>query len=78
MQIEIITPGAKLFEGEVSSVMLPGSLGSFQILNHHAPIISSLTSGSICVSRDDREDKFFEINGGVVEMQNNIIIILAE
>ncbi|MAZ31166.1 MAG: ATP synthase F1 subunit epsilon [Flavobacteriales bacterium] len=78
MKIEIITPDVKLFEGEVSSVMLPGFLGSFQILNHHAPIISSLTSGSICVSRDDREDKIFQINGGVVEMQNNTIVILAD
>ena len=78
MQIEIITPDAKLFEGEVSSVKLPGSLGSFQILNHHAPIVSSLTSGNICISREDGENKIYMINGGVVEMQNNKIIVLAD
>lgn len=78
MQIEIVTPNAKLFEGEVRSVNLPGSLGGFEILNHHAPIVSSLTSGNIHVSTEDGVNQIFKINGGVVEMKNNKIIILAE
>ena len=43
MYLEIISPEAKLFEGEITSIILPGSAGSFQLLNNHAPIVSTLS-----------------------------------
>lgn len=78
MLLEIITPEEKLFEGEVTSVKLPGTDGEFGVLNNHAPIISTLTKGSIEVTDSKNESKRFEINGGVIEMQNNKIIVLAD
>ena len=77
MLLEIITPEDKLFEGEVTSVKFPGTDGEFGVLNNHAPIISTLTKGSIEVTDSNNESKRFEINGGVIEMQNNKIIVLA-
>ena len=47
MQLEILSPEKTLFTGEVDSVIFPGSQGKFQILNNHAPIISSLSQGNI-------------------------------
>ena len=78
MLLEIITPEEKLFEGEVNSVKFPGTDGEFGVLNNHAPIISTLTKGSIEVTDSKNESKRFEINGGVIEMQNNRIIVLAD
>ena len=78
MILEIITPENKLFEGEVTSVKFPGTDGEFGVLNNHAPIISTLTKGSIEVTDSNNESKRFEINGGVIEMQNNKIIVLAD
>ena len=78
MLLEIITPESKLFEGEVTSVKFPGTDGEFGVLNNHAPIISTLTKGSIVVIDNNNESKNFDINGGVIEMQNNKIIVLAE
>lgn len=78
MLLEIITPEEKLFEGEVTSVKFPGTDGKFGVLNNHAPIISTLTKGSIEVTDSKNESKRFEINGGVIEMQNNKIIVLAD
>ena len=78
MLVEIITPDAKLFEGEVTSVKFPGTDGEFGVLNNHAPIISTLTKGSIVVIDNNNESKNFDINGGVIEMQNNKIIVLAD
>ena len=78
MLLEIITPEEKLFEGEVTSVKFPGTDGEFGVLNNHAPIISTLTKGSIEVTDSNNESKSFEINGGVIEMQNNKIIVLAD
>ena len=78
MQLEIITPEHKLFEGQVNSVQLPGVDGKFEILNNHAPIISTLAKGNVRVIDTNNKTELFEINGGVIEMQNNKIIVLAE
>ena len=78
MLLEIITPENKLFEGEVTSVKFPGTDGEFGVLNNHAPIISTLIKGSIVVIDNNNESKNFDINGGVIEMQNNKIIVLAD
>jgi len=78
MQLEIITPDKKVYEGEVISVQLPGTNGLFEILNHHAPIISTLTKGKIRVIDEKNQTEFFEINGGVIEMNQNKVIVLAD
>lgn len=77
MFLEIITPDSELFKGEVSCVKLPGTNGGFEILNNHAPIVSTLTSGVVSISKDSGTEETFEINGGVIEMQDNKIIVLA-
>ena len=78
MLLEIITPEKKVFQGEVNSVQFPGTKGKFEVLNNHAPIISTLTNGHIRVIYDNNKTELFEIDGGVIEMQNNKIIVLAE
>ena len=78
MLLEIITPENKLFEGEVTSVKFPGTDGEFGVLNNHAPIISTLTSGVIRVITSENNTENFDINGGVIEMQKNKIIVLAD
>ena len=78
MTLEIITPEKKLYNGTVTSVKVPGTDGEFEILNNHASIISSLTKGNIRVIDDKQEESNFNINSGVIEMQKNKIVILAE
>jgi len=78
MILEIITPEKELFSGEVASVKFPGQNGGFEILNNHAPIISTLSKGEIIVVTNDKNTQQFKINGGVIEMQNNKIIVLAD
>jgi len=78
MQLEIITPDKKLFEGEVSLVQLPGKDGSFELLNNHAPIVSALGVGKIKLVDKEGKTQFFEIKSGVIEMSKNKIIVLAE
>ncbi|MCB9261364.1 MAG: F0F1 ATP synthase subunit epsilon [Flavobacteriales bacterium] len=76
MYLELITPDQTLFEGEVVSVKFPGTKGKFETLNNHASIISSLDKGTLTI-RTNNGDKDFEINGGIVEVLNNKIIVLA-
>jgi F-type H+-transporting ATPase subunit epsilon len=79
MTLEILTPDKTVFEGEATSVNLPGTSGFFEILNHHAPIISTLEDGKVTVryGANVKEDVFM-IKGGVVEASNNKVVILAE
>lgn len=78
MLLEIVTPDSKVFEGEITSVSLPGIDGSFQILNNHAPIVSALGTGKMTVVDTENASKEYSISGGVVEMNNNKVIVLAE
>ncbi len=78
MILEIITPEKQVFSGETTSVKFPGINGGFEILNNHAPIISTLGKGEIRIITSNKTTEKFEINGGVIEMQNNKIIVLAD
>ena len=78
MQLEIITAESQLYSGEVTSVKLPGMDGEFEILNNHAPVISTLDKGIIRVIDNNNKTENFEVNGGVIEMQNNKIIVLVD
>ena len=78
MNLEIITPEKELYKGEVNSITLPGTDWEFGLLRNHAPIISTLTKGKIKIIDSDNKEEIFEINGGVIEMQNNEIIVLAD
>lgn len=77
MQLEIITPEKKVFEGEVSSIMVPGAHGRFQMLENHAAIISTLINGTVKIKTATGEERF-EVKGGVVEMLDNKVVILVE
>jgi len=93
MKLEVITPEANLFAGEAISVSLPGVDGIFQVLNNHAPIISTLKAGKMkvelsefvnqgslseAVKLEGQNILRIEIKGGVAELFNNKLIVLAE
>ena len=91
MYLEIVTPEATLFSGQVDSVAVPGVQGEFQMLNNHAPIVSLLGPGKVKIWGDmqldeEMEHKFekdgvittLEINSGTVEMSENNVIVLAD
>jgi F-type H+-transporting ATPase subunit epsilon len=77
MTLEIISPGKKIFSGKVKLVQVPGKKGAFEILQNHAPIISTLAAGKVKIVTTDDEKSFVDITGGVVEVANNNIIILV-
>jgi F-type H+-transporting ATPase subunit epsilon len=78
VKIEIITPDKKIFERDIKSVRVPGKKGSFQVLKDHAPIISTLEKGPVIIIEETGTEKRFEIEGGVIEVKSNKIILLAD
>jgi F-type H+-transporting ATPase subunit epsilon len=77
MRLEIITPDKTLFKGEVEAATFPGSKGAFQVLRNHAALISSLEKGKVIIKTKSEKQEIM-INGGMVEVLNNNIIVLAE
>ncbi|UYW01168.1 hypothetical protein K5I29_12005 [Flavobacterium agricola] len=93
MIVEIVSPEATLFKGEVTSVAVPGVNGEFQMLNNHAPIVSLLTKGNVKLvgsnlafeagfadkfNKIDSSTFWLPINSGTLELNDNKIIILAD
>ena len=77
MTVDIITPDRKVFSGEASAVTFPGSEGQFQVLNDHAPLVSTLDKGQVIVQTAAGQQTFM-VDGGVVEVLQNKVLVLAE
>ena len=91
MQLQIVSPEAQLFIGEIESITLPGTSGSFQILNNHAPIVSTLVEGRVKIQGNITLDKankdkfiqegeytYLDIHSGAVELSENKVILLTD
>ena len=77
MTVDIISPDSVIYSGEATLVSLPGSKGAFEILQNHAAIISTLEKGRIKVTTSNDGDKFFNVNGGLVEFSDNKLNVLV-
>ncbi len=77
MKVYILTPTSQLFEGEARAVKLPGVQGQFEILQNHAPIVSSLGKGIVQVTESSGEKRQFEILKGFVEVLKNEVNVLV-
>lgn len=77
MNVSILSPLKSLFQGEATSVNLPGKVGAFTILENHAPIVSTLDKGVIAITNKDEVSEI-EIVSGFVEVHDNEITICVE
>jgi F-type H+-transporting ATPase subunit epsilon len=78
LNLKIITPAKISFTGEVQSVTIPGTVGSFQILKDHAPLISTFEIGLLKVEKLDKTIDHYATCGGTVEVLNNEVMVLAD
>ncbi len=92
MFLEIVTPEASIFQGEVESVIVPGVVGEFQMLENHAPIVSLLQEGKVKIKGNFTIDETYEnmftkgdndyselsIESGTIELNDNKMIILVD
>ena len=78
MKLDITTPDKQIFSGDAVLVQLPGSDGLFEILHNHAPMIATLGKGKVKVQDAAGQLQYFEIRGGVCEVLDNKITVLAE
>ncbi len=77
LKLKIVTPERIAYSGEAVSVLVPGTMGQFEILNNHAPIISSLDKGVVeYVTTEGRQR--LTVSGGFVEVQQNEVNLCVE
>lgn len=77
MKLKIITPEGVLFEGESDAVTFPGMAGSFDVLPHHAPLITALREGVIRYRVESQEQEQ-SIKGGFVKVENDELSVCVE
>ncbi len=77
MNLTILSPEKEIFSGAVKSVKVPGTVGYFQMLDNHAPIVSSLQKGEVSIVKTNGEKLNFSVDGGFVEMLNNEVALLV-
>ena len=75
MTLDITSAHTTIFNGEVTSVTLPGEMGSFTVLKNHASLLSSLTEGKIVYKKTDDTEGEVDVQGGVVDVDDNVISV---
>ena len=78
MLLKLLTPTQALYQDQVLLVQVPGSKGSFEILENHAPIISTLENGRIKVIDFQKVTHYFDITSGILECKMNTVVFLPE
>ena len=78
LKLKIVSPEKIMFDGDVESITVPGTLGSFEILTSHAPIISSLEDGTVMYQLSDGTKQEFVVHGVFVEVQKNMVSLCVE
>ena len=77
-KLEILTPNGEIYNGQAVSVVLPGEEGEFGVLAKHASLTTLLTTGVVDVEKEDKSVEAIVINWGVVQVDEEKVIILVE
>ena len=77
IRCEIVSQDRMVFQGDADMVLIPGVLGEMGVLPNHAPLLSTLKFGILKVRYQGKEE-VFTVAGGVVEVQPDIVTVLAD
>lgn len=77
LTLKIVSPEKIVFEGNAESVLAPGTLGQFEVLTDHAPIISTLEKGLLVYRTADGEESL-AIEGGFLSVKKNLVKVCVE
>ncbi len=78
LTVEITTPEKPVFKGKAVSLSVPGAKGAFQVLNGHAPIVSTLEVGLTKVEKENGDAVYFVTGPGFAEIHENKASVLTE
>lgn len=77
-QLQIITQEKKVFDGRVTSIVVPAATGYLGVLAHHAPLVALLGRGELTIHRAAGDELHVQVSGGFLEVQNNLATLLVD
>lgn len=78
MNVEVVSAEAPIFSGKATFIAAPGENGELGITPRHTQLLSRLNPGEVRLETEDGEEQFFFVSGGVIEVQPNVVSILAD
>jgi F-type H+-transporting ATPase subunit epsilon len=78
IHVDIVSAEGQIFSGDASMVFAPGSQGELGIAPRHAPLLTTLKAGEVRVQIDGQEEQTFYVGGGFLEIQPNLVTVLAD
>ena len=78
MQLRVVTPAEIVFEGTARSLVAPAWDGWVGVLPGHAPFLTLIGEGPMTVETESGDRRSFEIGGGVMKVESNSVIVLAD
>lgn len=78
MDLIVLTPDKKVFEGKVSRITVPGVEGEFEVLDNHAPIVSSLKLGVVAITTENKDNLNLNVSSGFIEVLDNKVSLLVQ
>ena len=78
IHVDIVSAEGEIFSGEAEMVFAPGQLGEIGIAPRHAPLLTDLKPGEVRVQTSEGEEQFFYVSGGVLEIQPQLVTVLAD
>jgi len=78
MNLEIVTPEARVYEDTVDSVVLPTTSGEINLLPGHIPLVTEIQAGEIIVSKSGESGQSLAISKGFAQCVGDKISVLAE
>lgn len=78
IHVDIVSAEGEIFSGAAAMVFAPASQGEIGIAPRHAPLLTTLKPGEVRVQTPDREEQFFYVGGGAIEVQPHLVTVLAD
>lgn len=78
MHLDIVSAEEKIFSGNVKNIIAAAMMGEVGIYPKHTPMITPLKPGEVKIITEEDEEKLFFISGGIIEVQPDIVTVLAD
>ena len=78
MHLDVVSAEQEIFSGTVNMVVAPAEMGDIGIMPHHSPLITRMRPGEIKVVVDGKDDQFFYVSGGMLEIQPHVVTVLSD
>ena len=78
IHVDIVSAEAEIFSGTANMVFAPAEMGSLGIAPRHTPLLTRLKAGEVRVQMEGKEEQFFYVSGGMLEIQPHVVTVLAD